>query len=108
MRSCHISIVGGPVVVAYRRHWRGWTAMALQFSLMGLGRTREEAFEELKRVLLTYLKTVLDAKGATRLFDPADAEDWETADQEQIYIAVQGRIVLPGKTTFEHKPWSLN
>jgi hypothetical protein len=108
MTSFQISIVGGPVVVAYRRHRLGWMAMALQFSLIGLGRTREEAFEELKGVLLTYLKMVLEAKGSARLFNPAEAEDWDTPDQERFYLAVQGKIMLPRRTNFGRKPWSLN
>lgn len=90
MTSCQISIVGGPVSVAYKRHGRGWMAMALQFSLIGLGKTREKAFEELKGVLLTYLETVLEAKGPVRFFNPAEDEDWDTSDQEQYRIAAKG------------------
>jgi hypothetical protein len=78
--------IGGPVSVSYRKQGGKVYCTALQFDLVGVGKTRGKALEELKAVVETYLATVLSEKGQVRFFNFADEEEWANTDQEIFYV----------------------
>ena len=55
-RSClSVTILGHTVSVAFRRRGDDWYAIDLEFDLVGIGKTKIEALDELCEVIDTYL-----------------------------------------------------
>lgn len=88
-----IQTVDGTVTVAYKKHGREWHATALQFDLVGTGRTREAALREPQELFESYLSAVLETKGRVRFYNPSDAQDWDAKDKEYFRVVC---IVLAG------------
>jgi len=90
----HITIKG-PVSVAYTKADGEWYATALQFDIMGAGRTRDEAFQDLQKCVEIFLHSVLETSGNVAFFNPSEQEEWNNPDQEQYKIGVTTRIAKP-------------
>jgi hypothetical protein len=86
--NIEVFLLQGPVTVAYRREGRKWYATALQFDLVGAGRTQQAAFDELQRVVNTYLEEILETKGPVRLFNPSEPAEWESPHRESYHVAI--------------------
>lgn len=92
-RNFLISVLGGPVTVAYRKRGRKWYCTALQFDLVGIGRTREDSFNQLRDVMNIYLADVLDADGPVEFFNLSERRDWATKDIETYsVVAIMARV----------------
>lgn len=83
-----VKIAGGPITVAYRKEDDLWYCTALQFDIMGNGKTREKAFAQLKKLVNSYLIHVLSVKGPVSFFNPSDREEWETDDKRSYDVLV--------------------
>jgi hypothetical protein len=83
-----VLLLQGTVTVAYRRQGRIWCATALEFDLVGAGKTPEAAFEELQGVLGCYFEEILKTKGRVRLFNPSEASEWESPRRELYQVAI--------------------
>lgn len=70
----------GNLTVGYHREGREWFATALQFDIMGYGRTKAKAFQLMQELVSEYLQEMarLIAEGEkVRFFNPSSAEDWD-------------------------------
>jgi hypothetical protein len=74
--------------VAYRQVEDEWYCTALQFDLLGIGRTREQAFAQLKELVNAYLTHVLQLKGKVALFNPSKREEWNAPIKEYYDVLV--------------------
>jgi predicted RNase H-like HicB family nuclease len=74
--------VRGMVSVSYREVEGEWHATALQFDLVGIGKTREKAFRQLRALVGTYLEAYAETKGKAQLFNWAEEEDRNNPDQK--------------------------
>lgn len=83
-----IRILEGLVTVAFKKVGRKWHCTALQFDLVGIGKNRAEALEELKGVVNAYLCSILKSKGKVRFFNPSDADEWECEDKREFSVTV--------------------
>ena len=72
----------GPVTVTYRQEGAEVYARALEFDLVGIGKTRKSALKELQEIFADYAEEVLNTKGKVRFFNPSDSEEWENPDKE--------------------------
>ena len=86
----------GPITVAYRRASRMWHCTALQFDIVGVGKTKGEAFAEMRDLLRDYLEEVLATDGPVRFFNPAESGEWNVRDQEYYNVAL---LVSGGEAT---------
>lgn len=83
-----IKIANGPLTVSYRQVDGEWRATALQFDLVGTGKTKQGAFEQLRELVNDYLTFILSVKGEVAFYNPASREEWEVADQEKFDVLV--------------------
>ena len=92
--SIRIVTLKGQVTVTYREEGAEVYATALQFDLVGIGKTRKAALKELQEIFSEYAEEVLNTRGKVRFFNPSDPEEWENPDKEFFNVA----FVLVGKT----------
>jgi len=77
------------IPVAYKQDEKGtWYAIALPFSLVGYGDTREEAFTVLSEVFTEYIRAVIDARKPVAFYNPSDEEDWQLQDKETFRVTL--------------------
>ena len=84
-------VLQGYLTVAHRRRGREFCCTALQFDLVGFGRTKREAFDELRLLVEEYVENVIKAPGPVRFFNPSEADDWNAGQLEDFYVALQFR-----------------
>ena len=87
-QQLQVLLLDGPFTVVYRREGRQWLCIALQFSLHGVGDSKEEALHELKELFHSYLEDALRSEEASEFFLPADARDWQRPDQHSFRVAL--------------------
>ena len=63
----------GPVTVAYKRCREGFMCTALQFDILGIGRTKREAFQEMRDLVEEYLEEIVRSPEPVCFFNPSDA-----------------------------------
>lgn len=82
--------LSGPVSIAYRydKNAKEWEAIALQFNILGLGKTKEEAFQEVKSLFETYVETITQTKGKVQFHNPAEGRYWDAEDVDQFHVVV--------------------
>ena len=78
----------GPVSVAYRKEGGLYHAIALQFDLVGTGRTKDAAFEALQAVFDTHMRSIVRQRGAVQFLNPSPQEDWNLSDREEYQVSV--------------------
>jgi len=83
-----ISILKGPITVAYKKENGKWICTALEFDLCGVGDTREEAFELMRGCVNLYLKEIMDTEGRVQFFNPSEREEWAVPDKELWRVVV--------------------
>lgn len=91
-----VSILGGPVTVAYKKSGREWHCTALEFDLLGTGTTKSMAFDELKSVVNEYLLAALQEDGEVEIENPAPESEWKTPERHCFQVAA---ICLKKKQT---------
>ena len=91
--SLQVVTLKGPITVTYREEGADVYATALQFDLVGIGKTREAALNELQEIFSEYAEEVLNTKGKARFYNPSDPEEWENPDKEFFSVT----FVLSGK-----------
>lgn len=79
--------IKGPVTVAYRRRRCDYVAIALQFDLVGIGKTKTEALLQLQKILDIYVREALKEKGRIKFFNPSPAEEWELPEKDEFFLA---------------------
>jgi hypothetical protein len=84
--SMQIMTLRGPVTVTYRQEGTEVHARALQFDLVGIGKSRKSALKELQEIFADYAEEVLNTKGKVRFFNPSDSEEWENSDKQLFSI----------------------
>lgn len=78
----------GPVTVAYKRCREGFMCTALQFDIVGIGRTKREAFQEMRDLVEEHLEEILRSPEPVCFFNPSDAADWNVGNQENYQVAM--------------------
>ncbi len=72
-------VLQGDVTVAYRKEGSEWFATALEFDLLGYGRTRKAAFKLLQELIAEYMLEVahLVSEGKrVAFFNPSETAEW--------------------------------
>ncbi|MFH1731382.1 MAG: hypothetical protein ABIF82_07010 [Planctomycetota bacterium] len=91
--------VDGPVTVGYYRSGGRWWAVARQFSIMGSGKTKDDAFQQLRELVNEYVEECI-TEGTTAFFFPCEDEDWRrTRDQQNFHV-----VLVFQRTTPYQKP----
>jgi len=93
--TVNVTFLKGPVTVAYRKQGRKWYAIALEFDLVGIGPTRQKAFNELQAVFNDYLIGCAEEEGPVQFLFPAEPSEWNIEDKE--WFRVTAIIVQPKK-----------
>ena len=78
-----VCVLSGPVTVAYTKTAKEWTCTALEFDLVGFGKTKDDAFDALRGVVNTYLDAALETPGPIQFFHPADGKCWNAKHKER-------------------------
>ena len=86
--SVTIQALEGPVSVAYKRVGKEWHAIALQFDIVGTGKTKAEAFREMQGLFETYLSAVLKAPRPVRFYNPSAQADWQIPDKTHFHAVM--------------------
>lgn len=85
--ALQIITLQGLVTVAYHQEGGEWIATALEFDLVGTGKTRDGAFNQLRELVSDYLLAYITSAGRTQFKNPADGQEWMVPDKER-YKAV--------------------
>jgi hypothetical protein len=88
-----VTCLRGPVTVAYRKKNRKWYATALEFDLVGIGRTREGAFEILQEMVNEYLTDCVKAEKVVDFIFPSEPDEWNIEDKD--FFSVTAIISQP-------------
>jgi len=80
--TIEITVLRGPVTVAYRKEGKKWYATALEFDLVGIGTTRAKAFKALQEIVNEYLSDCAEEKGPVEFLFPAEPKEWNNDDKE--------------------------
>jgi len=86
--TIQVRTLEGSVSVAYKKAGKEWHAIALQFDIVGTGKTRGEAFREMQGLFETYLSEVLKTSGPVRFYNPSDQADWEIKDKSDFHVVI--------------------
>ena len=97
--TIQVQTLEGSVSVAYKKAGKEWHAIALQFDIVGTGKTRGEAFREMQGLFETYLSEVLKATAPVRFYNPSDQADWEIQDKVDFHVVVVSARPLPSAET---------
>ena len=81
-----VSYIRAPINVTYRRYQKEWMCTALQFDLVGFGKTRQEAFQDMKSLVNEYLLDALATEEKVRLYNPSDSREWKIKDQKKYRV----------------------
>jgi uridylate kinase len=81
-------VVGGRVTAAYRKEEGRWLCTALEFDILGIGETRQEAFAQMQELVNNYLLDCLMSRGPVDFLNPSEAEEGKTRDKERYHVAV--------------------
>ena len=92
-----VTLLEGPLTIAFRKQGREWYARALQFDLAGIGSTRRKAFYEITQLVCEYITDCLNEKGPVQFEYPSDPTEWNVEDKESFRVTVS--ISLPEKST---------
>lgn len=91
----------GNVTVAYRRIAKEWYANALQFDIVGTGRTKEDALDELKELIQDYVVEMVSDLGkglSIAFFNPADPDEWNKAryiEEFEVEFTIKAAAEVP-------------
>lgn len=82
--------LSGPLSVAYQydKKAKEWEAIALQFNILGLGTTKEEALQEVRALFESYVEAVTKTKGKVQFHNPAESRYWDVDEVDQFHVVV--------------------
>lgn len=78
----------GPVTVAVRKFGREYHCTALEFDILGTGKTKQEALVQVQELIEDYITSVIEelAKGhRVAFFNPSVEKDWNQADELRFF-----------------------
>ncbi|MEK7794387.1 MAG: hypothetical protein AAB353_07650 [Candidatus Hydrogenedentota bacterium] len=78
-------VLRGPVFVSSKPLNDEWHCTALNFDILGIGSTKEEAFERMKELLEVYLEDVaieLNNGNQVDFYNPSDSDEWNHGEVE--------------------------
>lgn len=78
----------GPINIAYFKENKEWWAVALEFDILGSGKTRQAALSQLKELVNFYFLHTLKSEGNVSFYNPSDRELWDLPDKEKFDILV--------------------
>lgn len=87
----------GNLTVGFRQIAGLWHANALQFDIVGTGRSKDAAFRQLQELVTEYLMGVIaEIKKGNKVafFNPADSEEWNAARYREEF-EVHFEVALP-------------
>lgn len=82
--------LAGEITVAFRRVQKEWYATALQFDILGYGRTKDEALEMLRELIEIYMlemAKLLSQGEKVKFFNPSNESEWNRAAETRHYHA---------------------
>ena len=78
----------GTVTVSFRRKNGLHMCTALEFSVIGFGKTKKKAFQEMLDLLGEYFVEVMNSDGPVAFYSPADAKEWNIKNQKHYNVKV--------------------
>jgi hypothetical protein len=90
-----IGVLKGPITAAFRRDAGRWLCTALQFDIVGIGDTRDEARSEMQALVNAYLENIIRKPGPVEFYNHAEAEEWQGADKEHFLVAFAFAGIAP-------------
>ena len=101
----NVLLLEGPVSVAFRREGPMYCAIALQFDLVGMGKTKDEAFLALQSIFDTHMRGLLKEKGHIRFLSPAPESEWNLEDRQDFKatILVPRARCLPARKPLSYR-----
>ena len=96
----------GQLDVAYRRRKGEWHAIALQFDIVGIGRTQGAALRQMKELVEEYILDIanrdIDTK-RVQFFNPSSVEEWNLPKRESFLVTL-----ILAKPTYFPEPLELS
>jgi hypothetical protein len=81
-----VTLLEGPLTIAFCKKGREWYARALEFDLVGTGSTRRKAFHEITDLVSEYITDCLNEKGPVQFEYPAEPSEWNVKDKESFRV----------------------
>jgi hypothetical protein len=78
----------GPATIAVRKVGREYHYTALEFDILGIGRTKQDALAEVQELVEEYVYSVIEELGKgykVAYFNPSGERDWNQADELRRY-----------------------
>ena len=78
-------VLRGPLFVSSKSLNDEWHCTALNFDILGIGTTKEDAFQQMKELIEVYLEDVaieLNNGNQVDFYNPSDAAEWNQGDIE--------------------------
>ncbi len=63
----------------------------LECDLVGVGKTQDDAFRELREIFSDYLDEYMASGRKLRFHNPSDAQEWEIKDQHEFIVRVSSK-----------------
>lgn len=95
--SVNVTLLEGPLTIAFRKVGREWYARALQFDLVGTGTSRRKAFHEVTDLVREYITDCLNETGPVQFEYPSEPAEWNNEDKESFQVTVS--ISVPDRST---------
>lgn len=87
-----IPLADGPITVAFKKDGPYCLATALEFDIVGTGKTRTEALNQLQELVSVYLFEVLTTTGKRSLYNPSEQIEWEAEDKARYTVQMIVRV----------------
>jgi len=86
------TVLRGPVTVAYKQVGEEWHCTALEFDIIGVGKSKEKAFEKMRDLLNFYLGEIANTAGPVEFFNHSPEEEWHVSEKEEYHVVV---VMIP-------------
>jgi predicted RNase H-like HicB family nuclease len=96
-----IPLADGPITVVFQHDGPYWIATALEFDIIGTGKTRQESLSQLQELVSLYLFEVIQEPDKHNIFNPSESELWALADKVKYNVLIS--LKLTKKTESESK-----
>jgi hypothetical protein len=99
-----VMVLKGPITVSYQKKGGRWYCTACEFDVVGVGRTRGDAFCLLCELLDEYFSEIVSIlhKGKkVAFFNPSEADVWNSEDIQ--YYDVQVKVSKTKKSPSSHR-----
>jgi hypothetical protein len=80
--------MAGPVTVVSCKVGHEWQCTALEFDIVGIGATRDEALAEMRGLVNAYLVGAIREPGPVELMSPSDPAEYRSCEKHTYKVAV--------------------